>query len=200
MPILIPSFSRSLLCYTIGPIFALSCFLSSCASDRTQSKTLVTPTITEDRDVFDGKVAVVDLLEVVRRSNIGRITRDKHQQEIERLRNVVRDEKDKLDQLKIRFDSNNVGWTEYAEQRTRHQVVTRQLQELEQKSGRTIYSKPELTVIPTVLQVVERIAEREGLLIVIDKGKRETIWTTIYLRQPLDLTERVLLEVNRLSP
>lgn len=160
-----------------------SAFVSGCVSSPEKSDTAQAPR--DDDRVNDAqteietglatKVGVIDMLEVLKRARIGQPAMARWKREAEEANR-------RKDQHMTQFS------------------LARQYNQRWENPWETARKKAINAIIPTVEIAAKVVAEKHGFGIVMAKGDPETVMTTYYSANTVDLTELVIQELNRLYP
>jgi Skp family chaperone for outer membrane proteins len=139
------------------------------------------------------KVAVVDLQAVAERTQAGaRLLAAATAEWVEGSQRARAAEIE----LRQQFEAGSIGSEEYAKRRVQ---LVRESQSLQQRLPRR--RKELLAPLDAkVASLVKAIAEQEGVTLVLVKGRPDAMMVTWHSLPELDLTERVIAEINRLYP
>ena len=146
-------------------------------------------------EVSDNKVAVVDLLAVLARTKIGKEMLVTIQGQVDQQVQQLTGEQQKvLSQLGAEKSDAQREFLMMQDQQIRQRLQAAKASYFLKISGllNKIFSRVEAIVKP--------IAERDGWSAVMVKGRPETVMTTYYSADNLDLTDLVIEELDRQSP
>jgi Skp family chaperone for outer membrane proteins len=139
------------------------------------------------------KVAIVDMQAVVERTQAGARLLAAATAEVVEASQRARAAEVELDQ---QLEAGRIGADERDRQR---QQLVRDTQALQRRLPRR--RKELLAPLDAkVASVVKTIAEQEGVTLVLVKGRPDAMMITWHSSPELDLTERVIAEINRLYP
>ena len=141
----------------------------------------------------DTKVAVVDLLGVAERTQAGARLLAGLRAEAAEFNQKMADERQQLDR-QLQEGRISAEEREAGEQRLRQNAQTLQA-ELLQKRKRVL-----ATLHAKVASLAKGIAEQQGFTMVLVKGRPEVMMVTWHVAPELDLTDRIIEEINRLYP
>lgn len=121
------------------------------------------------------KIGVIDIVEVLRRTKMG-------QPALVRLQREIQDVDRQEQQYVARFHRSR-AYSSFA-MNPRYQSLRKALH----------------SIMPNIQIVAEVLAEKGGFDIVMVKGTPETVLTTLYSADAVDLTEEAIEELNRRFP
>jgi len=143
--------------------------------------------------VEDAKVAVVDLLAVAERTQAGARLLAGLRAEADEFNLKMAASRQQLDQ-QLQEGRISPEEREAGEQRLRQNAKTVQ-SELLQKRKRVL-----ATLHNKVASLAKGMAEQQGFTMVLVKGRPEVMMITWHVAPELDLTDRIIEEINRLYP
>ncbi len=141
----------------------------------------------------DAKVAVVDLLAVAERTQAGARLLAGLRAEAAEFNQKMAEKRQQLDQ-ELQEGRISAEAREAEEQRLRQNAQTLQTKLLENRKRvlATLHAK--------VASLAKGIAEQQGFTMVLVKGRPEVMMITWHVAPELDLTDRIIEEINRLYP
>ncbi len=153
------------------------CGLSGCTSTRESGdvSAVLETTETTVESQTDTKIGVIDIMEVLRRTRIGLRPLARLQDE---LQEVIRQEE------------------QYVAQYHRH----REYYPFTTNPRYQAMRRATASIMPQVEAAAKALAEQRGFAIVLVKGTPESIMTTFYSADTVDLTDQAIEDLNRRFP
>lgn len=150
-------------------------------------------------------IGVVNPQTVLERSNIGRVAIDQLKQFVEERRKQLSAEETDIKALDQRLKDQDKTFTDIQRQERQRQLATRvqQYQQKTQQLNQEIAAKQTALTNESLQKIraaIKTVAKDAGVSIVLHEGTESNLLVVLYHDTRVDLTERVLQEVNRQNP
>lgn len=150
-------------------------------------------------------IGVVNPQAVLERSNVGRVAIDQLKQFVEERRKQLSAEETDIKALDQRLKDQDKTFTDAQRQERQRQLAGRvqQYQQKTQQLNQEIATKQTALTNDSLQKIraaIKTVAKDAGVSIVLHEGTESNLLVVLYHDTRVDLTERVLQEVNRQNP
>ena len=150
-------------------------------------------------------IGVVNPQVVLERSNVGRVAIDQLKQFVEEKRKQLTAEETDIKALDQRLKDQDKTFTDVQRQERQRQLAGRvqQYQQKTQQLNQEIAAKQTALTnesLQKIRSAIKTVAKDVGVSIVLHEGTEANLLVVLYHEPRVDLTERVLQEVNRQNP
>ena len=150
-------------------------------------------------------IGVVNPQSVLERSNVGRVAIDQLKQFVEERRKQLATEEIDIKALDQKLKDQDKTFTDAQRQERRNQLAGRvqQYQQKTQQLNQEIAAKQTALTNESLQKIraaIKTVAKDAGVSIVLHEGTESNLLVVLYHDTRVDLTERVLQEVNRQNP
>lgn len=150
-------------------------------------------------------IGVVNPQVVLERSTVGRVAIDQLKQFVEEKRKQLATEEAEIRALDQRLKEQEKALTDVQRQERQRQLAGRvqQYQQKTQQLNQEIAAKQQTLTNESLRKIrsaIQVVAKDAGVAIVLHEGNEANLLVVLYHESHVDLTERVLQEVNRQNP